>query len=373
MPSLAFFSYSRHDSDFVLKLAKDLRAAGANLWLDQLDIRAGQHWDTVVAEALGRSTLLLVVLSPESVASSNVMDEVSFALEKQKTVVLVMHKPCEVPFRLRRMQYADFTMAYDKGLAALLPALEIEPVTPSPPTEEKKSFVSAPPPEPQGRVAAQPARDPVVPVGTPDAHEVRAGISRGKLAVGAVAVIVFGAMLWWAVSSRTPSTGAGTNTPPSNSGGSAGYEPSPDKSRGFAVKPEPSGTGGTVATQATPPGAAWVNNFLLAEQGPATSALRPFFDDVVSPYYGIPSVGWAEIAHDKRNYFTRFPSINYALVGEPIYHPQAQGAGTLEFDADYSETRNDGKLLKGRTHMSLSVRSVEGSWKITGITERKGS
>ena len=39
-----FFSYSRVDSEFVLKLAKDLRTAGADIWLDQLDISAGKRW-----------------------------------------------------------------------------------------------------------------------------------------------------------------------------------------------------------------------------------------------------------------------------------------------------------------------------------------
>ena len=40
-----FFSYAREDSEFVLKLAKELRAVGVNLWLDQLDILGGQRWD----------------------------------------------------------------------------------------------------------------------------------------------------------------------------------------------------------------------------------------------------------------------------------------------------------------------------------------
>ena len=35
----AFFSYSREDSEFALRLAKDLKAAGANVWLDRLDIK----------------------------------------------------------------------------------------------------------------------------------------------------------------------------------------------------------------------------------------------------------------------------------------------------------------------------------------------
>ena len=31
-----FVSYSRHDADFALRLGRDLRAAGVNLWIDQL-------------------------------------------------------------------------------------------------------------------------------------------------------------------------------------------------------------------------------------------------------------------------------------------------------------------------------------------------
>ncbi len=39
--SKAFFSYSRLDAEFALKLAKDLRNAGASVWIDQLDISPG--------------------------------------------------------------------------------------------------------------------------------------------------------------------------------------------------------------------------------------------------------------------------------------------------------------------------------------------
>ena len=43
--SRLFFSYSRADGEFVLKLASDLRAAGIDLWLDQEDIPPGERWD----------------------------------------------------------------------------------------------------------------------------------------------------------------------------------------------------------------------------------------------------------------------------------------------------------------------------------------
>ena len=47
-----FFGYSREDSSFALKLAGGLKAAGANVWLDQLEIIPGQRWDRKVEDAL---------------------------------------------------------------------------------------------------------------------------------------------------------------------------------------------------------------------------------------------------------------------------------------------------------------------------------
>lgn len=123
MTEKAFFSYSRSDSAFVLKLAKDLRDAGAELWLDQLDIKAGSHWDSSIEAALNAAPCLIVILSPASVASHNVMDEVSFALENGKKVIPVMLSECKPPFRLRRLQRIDFTGDYQTGLKYLLTAI----------------------------------------------------------------------------------------------------------------------------------------------------------------------------------------------------------------------------------------------------------
>jgi hypothetical protein len=51
------------------------------------------------------------------------MDEVSFALEERKSVVPVLYKPCDRPFRLRRFQYVDFTIDYGNGFSALIQVL----------------------------------------------------------------------------------------------------------------------------------------------------------------------------------------------------------------------------------------------------------
>lgn len=142
-----FFSYSRTDSEFVLRLATDLRNAGAKVWLDQLDIGAGQLWDSAIEAALRASPRQVIVLSPEAVNSQNVMDEVSYALEEHKQVIPVFYRDCQMPFRLRRVQYIDFRTDYDHGLRDLLRALGVAgpatvPVSPAPlPSQSSTSKV----------------------------------------------------------------------------------------------------------------------------------------------------------------------------------------------------------------------------------------
>lgn len=118
-----FFSYAREDSEFALKLAKDLRATGTNVWMDQLDIDAGEHWDLAIQNALKTCVGVLLILSPDSASSQNVMDEVSYALDEGKQVFPVLHRACDIPFRLRRLQYVDLTSDYETGFAKLQQAL----------------------------------------------------------------------------------------------------------------------------------------------------------------------------------------------------------------------------------------------------------
>jgi hypothetical protein len=61
----AFFSYSRDDFGFALRLAEDLKAARANVWMDQLDIKPGMPWDPAVESAVTDCPQMLVILSPK--------------------------------------------------------------------------------------------------------------------------------------------------------------------------------------------------------------------------------------------------------------------------------------------------------------------
>ncbi len=125
MPDKFFISYSRVDTTFVLKLANDLKNAGVNIWLDQLNIPPGAHWDNEIEAALHSATCVLAIISPQSMESKNAMDEISFALEQDKKVIPVLLTNTETPFRLRRLQRIDFTGDYEKGVNQLLKAIQI--------------------------------------------------------------------------------------------------------------------------------------------------------------------------------------------------------------------------------------------------------
>jgi|GEM_PF-3201468 len=358
----AFFSYSREDSEFVLKLAKDLKAAGAAVWLDQLDIRPGQHWDSALEDALANSPNMLLVLSPPSVASTNVMDEVSFALEEQKLIIPVLYRTCKIPLRLRRVQYIDARTEYGKALeelAQLLAPDETAKAERETRKKEQQERHAAEKDKTERDVEAQAAaekrveqqglateraavesasREKAVPqqtaAGEPrDERQLRA--KRWITAAAIAAALVLGGVIWHAVATR-----------PSEAASSPSAEP------------------------VQIPNTEWVNGFLQALEGPSVDGLRAFFDETVSPYYSMPHADWAAIEKDKENYFHRYPTVQYTLVGEPKELTQSEDKAAMEVDMLYVVIRNDGQRLQGTSHLSMNLQLVNGQWKIAGITEK---
>ena len=139
-----FFSYSRIDaSEFVLKLALDLKKKGFNVWLDQEDIRAGAEWDMEIQKALESCDCLLFVETENSVNSNNVLDEVYYALEERKKVIPLILRDSKTPFRLQRLQHIDFTKDYNSGLALLTNELKSDTPVEAFSPEEGQSLMKA--------------------------------------------------------------------------------------------------------------------------------------------------------------------------------------------------------------------------------------
>jgi hypothetical protein len=103
-----FISYSRKDEEFAHRVAADLDHSGANVWIDVDDIPAGMKWSSAVQEGLDKCEVMIVVISPDSMASKNVEDEWQSYLDDGKVVLPVLWRPARVHFQLRRIQYINF-------------------------------------------------------------------------------------------------------------------------------------------------------------------------------------------------------------------------------------------------------------------------
>ncbi|MDO9276887.1 MAG: toll/interleukin-1 receptor domain-containing protein [Lutibacter sp.] len=118
-----FLSYSRADLDYIATLVDALREKGADVWFDK-NIRTGEQWDNTLEEQIKAADVFLIVMSKTSVASNNVKDEMSYAKSLGKIISPILIEPCEVPMRLARHQYVDFTQDFDWAVNKLMEDLD---------------------------------------------------------------------------------------------------------------------------------------------------------------------------------------------------------------------------------------------------------
>lgn len=115
-----FISYSRRDTEYVSSLVEALRKQGFEVWFDK-NIRTGTDWDDTIESELKKADAIVLILSETSVASDNVKDEISYAIGLDKPVNPIKIEECEVPMRLARKQFVDFTaMGHEAGFERLV-------------------------------------------------------------------------------------------------------------------------------------------------------------------------------------------------------------------------------------------------------------
>jgi TIR domain len=121
--SSAFISYSRNDRDFVYRLVGDLEKAGISVFFDQR-VTPGASWADSISRAIEQANFLLVVLSPDYVASTWAQEEMKVGLEredqKKALVIPLMVRKCQPPPFIESKAYANFKDSYEVGLSQLI-------------------------------------------------------------------------------------------------------------------------------------------------------------------------------------------------------------------------------------------------------------
>lgn len=120
-----FISYAHVDHEFVSRLALDLEDHGIDVWIDRMDIHAGEVWRETIAAGVRNCKVLILVVSPGSLASQAVGKELQMAMAQRKPVLPLLYRKVDIPPDLRpqleRYQYINFRRgSYEQNLADLV-------------------------------------------------------------------------------------------------------------------------------------------------------------------------------------------------------------------------------------------------------------
>lgn len=150
MPHL-FISYSRTDVAFVRRLTDSLQQAGTDIWIDVEGIRSGEDWSDAIQQALDTCGVMILVITPESMDSVNVASEWKYYLDEGKTVIPVMLREARINFRLKPLNYIDFSKSdYDAAFTRLKAELEQKGLTFVPPDKRADKPRAATPESDEG-------------------------------------------------------------------------------------------------------------------------------------------------------------------------------------------------------------------------------
>lgn len=93
----AFLSYSHKDTDRIFPLMEKLQEIGCNIWFDA-GIHPSDEWADTIAKKLAGATVVLLILSENSILSDNVRREIYYAVSKHIQII---------PFYIDNIQLPD--------------------------------------------------------------------------------------------------------------------------------------------------------------------------------------------------------------------------------------------------------------------------
>jgi len=87
-----FISYSRKDAQFVHWLHDTLKQQGRDVWVDFEDIPRGADWLNVIYDAIESADTFVLVVSPDSLISEVVNQEIKHAIELNKRIIPLIRR-----------------------------------------------------------------------------------------------------------------------------------------------------------------------------------------------------------------------------------------------------------------------------------------
>lgn len=124
-----FISYSRKNQAVANDIANQLRSMQHDVWMDTSSITAGQQWDESIAKGIKSQTAFITLLSPDSVRSNEVRNELNMAISEQKTIIpIIVSKVIldnEWKYKLSRFQILNYEAGPEKCMTEIQKALDL--------------------------------------------------------------------------------------------------------------------------------------------------------------------------------------------------------------------------------------------------------
>src|SRR5262249_20872024 len=131
MATTVFISYSRKDSLFVRRLHEALLAQDRQTWVDWEGIPPSAEWMKRIVGAIDATGAFVLVLSPDSLASSVCRDELAHAVQQHKRLIPVVCREVEaaaVPEAVAKMNWIFFREHddFDTAVKTLVTAVDTD-------------------------------------------------------------------------------------------------------------------------------------------------------------------------------------------------------------------------------------------------------
>jgi hypothetical protein len=129
MQNKLFLCYSNQDKDFVDGLVAALKQRGITIWFDRQDLHGGDAWRAAIANAIRQCKAFLLIITPSSSQSPNVIRELSIAEKNRRPIIPILYGldyiPGSMEYQIAHLHVIDFThQSFEQALQALKNAID---------------------------------------------------------------------------------------------------------------------------------------------------------------------------------------------------------------------------------------------------------